>query len=206
MTETSSQSQSESQSQSGERAPVFCALVHHPVLDRRGEISTTAVTNLDVHDLARSARTYDLQRYYVVTPITAQRAITERIVEHWTGKRGPVRVPSRTKAWERVIPVESLEMAVQNIAEIAGKPRVVATAARSVGVELTTFAQERETLAKSKVPTLLLFGTGHGLAPEVLETADALLEPIVGIGDSPFNHLSVRAAFAIVLDRLFGAR
>jgi hypothetical protein len=47
---------------------------------------------------------------------------------------------------------------------------------------------------------LLLFGTGWGLADEVLEAADALLPPLAG--PSGYNHLSVRAAAAIVLDRL----
>jgi hypothetical protein len=51
-------------------------------------------------------------------------------------------------------------------------------------------------------PVLLLFGTGWGLTEEVLAAADRRLEPIQGAGD--FNHLSVRAACAITLDRLLG--
>ncbi len=57
-----------------------------------------------------------------------------------------------------------------------------------------------------EVPPLskVLFGTGYGLSDEVLKAADALLEPI---GDpSDWNHLSVRGAVAIVLDRLLGER
>lgn len=185
-------------------ANVYCALVHHPVIDRNGEVVTTAVTNIDVHDLARSARTFDLKRTFIVTPISAQRAITTRIVEHWTGVHGPVRVPSRTTALERVIPIDSIESAVSQITELEAKaPRLVATAARSSGLTLTSFADERETLATTEHPTLLLFGTGHGLARDLLERADALVEPITGRGADPFNHLSVRAAFAIILDRLF---
>ena len=49
------------------------ALVHHPVLDAKGDTVTTAITNLDVHDLARSARTYGCSDYFIVHPITAQR-------------------------------------------------------------------------------------------------------------------------------------
>ncbi len=52
---------------------------------------------------------------------------------------------------------------------------------------------------------LLIFGTGWGLAPAVVAEADALLEPIrSAVGD--YNHLSVRSACAIALDRLCGAR
>ena len=59
------------------------ALVHHPVLDAQGAIVTTAVTNLDVHDLARSARTYGCSDYFVVHPIAAQRELVARICDHW---------------------------------------------------------------------------------------------------------------------------
>ena len=51
------------------------ALVHGPVMDRHGGVQTTALTNLDVHDLARSSRTYDCAAFYVVTPVEAQRAL-----------------------------------------------------------------------------------------------------------------------------------
>jgi hypothetical protein len=51
---------------------------------------------------------------------------------------------------------------------------------------------------------LLLLGTGWGLAAEVLDRVDDVLEPIAGAG--PYNHLSVRAAAAIMLDRLRNGR
>ncbi|HTQ48077.1 MAG TPA: RNA methyltransferase, partial [Polyangiaceae bacterium] len=60
------------------------ALLHYPVLDGQGAIVTTAVTNLDVHDLSRSARTYGCSDYFVVHPITAQRELVDRIRTHWT--------------------------------------------------------------------------------------------------------------------------
>jgi hypothetical protein len=53
-------------------------------------------------------------------------------------------------------------------------------------------------------PNLLVLGTGYGLADEMLERCDLLLEPIQG--DDEYNHLSVRAAAAIILDRLHRAR
>jgi tRNA (guanine37-N1)-methyltransferase len=56
-------------------------------------------------------------------------------------------------------------------------------------------------MRESARPWLILFGTGHGLAAEVLERADVALPPI---RPGVYNHLSVRAAAAITLDRLFG--
>ena len=58
------------------------------------------------------------------------------------------------------------------------------------------------------VHALLLFGTGHGLASSVVELADLVLAPVVGPADDDggfYNHLSVRSAAAIILDRLCGS-
>ena len=51
-------------------------------------------------------------------------------------------------------------------------------------------------------PVLLIFGTGQGLSPEIIKQCDYLLLPIDGF--SEFNHLSVRSAVAIILDRWLG--
>lgn len=184
-------------------AAVYLALVHHPVLDKTGEIVTTAITNLDVHDIARSCRTYDLAGYFLVTPIDAQLALLDAILGHWKpGAAGAQRVPPRSEALAIAKPARSLEEVLQRITEAHGvAPHVVATAARSTGVPLVSFEDEAEAIASREVPTLLLFGTGYGLAQSVLSGADALLRPVRPGG---YNHLSVRAAVAIVLDRLFG--
>ena len=49
-------------------------------------------------------------------------------------------------------------------------------------------------------PIVLMFGTAWGLAPELLEQATYRLAPIQGTGD--YNHLAVRSAVAIILDRI----
>jgi hypothetical protein len=50
---------------------------------------------------------------------------------------------------------------------------------------------------------VLVFGTAWGLAPQALEQADFRLAPIAGAGE--YNHLSVRSAVSIILDRALGA-
>lgn len=182
---------------------VYVALVHHPVLDKTGEVVTTSITNFDVHDIARSARTYDLAGYFVITPIEAQHVLLGRILAHWgEAGAGTKRVPARAAALAIVEPARSIEEVVATLRDRHGAPpRIVATAARSTGIELSSFAEEAQAIAQSTAPTLLLFGTGHGLTEAVLSSADALLLPIRPGG---YNHLSVRAAVAIILDRLFG--
>ena len=174
----------------------WVALLHHPVYDKTGKVVTTAITNLDVHDIARSARTYGLAGYFLVTPIDAQRALAERILGAWTAHEG-----KRHEALARVKVVASLADAVAAL----GNPYVVATAARARR-EPTSFQVVRTKLESSDSPALVLFGTGWGMTDEVLASADALLPPIRSANGGDFNHLSVRSAAAIVLDRLYGER
>jgi hypothetical protein len=186
-------------------APVYAALVHHPVRARDGSVMTSAVTNVDVHDLARSARTYGLAGYFVISPIDAQRVVTERILEHWRTGAGIRRVPERSEALSRTHAVASLEAASQHIEMATGQmPMWVVTEARPVGREIISYAAAREQLAQATRPSLILFGTAHGLHADVIAKADVVIEPIAGV--DAYNHLSVRAAAAITFDRLFGSR
>ena len=182
---------------------VAIALVHHPVLDGQGATVTTAVTNLDVHDLARSARTYGCSDYFVAHPIAAQRELVERIRAHWTEGSSGRRIPDRREALSVLRIVESLEDAV---GALGGRDQVEVwvTAARNVGAAVP-FDVGRARLGGEGKPVLVVFGTGWGLAPGVIEGADLLLEPIRA-ERGEYNHLSVRAACAIALDRLLGRR
>lgn len=183
---------------------VYCALVHHPVRDREGAEVATSVTNVDVHDIARTARTYGLRGYFVVSPIEAQHPVVRRIIEHWCEGAGKRRFPERTEAIALVQVCRSIDEAIGAIeAEEGSRPRVLATSARSeVGHTPVSYRDELGRLRRSTEPTLILFGTGHGLAQSVLDQVDATLAPIQG--GTSYNHLSVRAAAAVVLDRLLG--
>ena len=176
----------------------WMALVHHPVYDRDHNIVTTAITNLDVHDLARSSRTYGLAGYILVTPITAQRALAEHILGHW--RQEDRKTAHRAEALSRGLVVNSVDDAIAHVTKHTGKPRVVMTTARPRGGQIAHlhFAELDDQ------PTLLLFGTGWGLADSILDRVDHCLAPIRGGAD--YNHLSVRSAAAITLDRLFGER
>jgi hypothetical protein len=186
------------------RARVFVALVHHPVLDRDGAVVATAVTNLDVHDLARASRKFGVEAYYVVTPVDAQLRLVEEIRAHWIEGPGKKRVPDRHEAIRVLRTAPSIEDVRARIERETGRaPFVVATAARAVeGSRPMAFSVLRERLEAGEVSCVILFGTGHGLVQDVVQGADALLPPIDG--PTGYNHLSVRAAAAIVLDRLLG--
>jgi hypothetical protein len=183
------------------------ALVHWPVLDQQGLIVTSAITNLDVHDLARSARTYGCSDYFIVHPVSAQRELVARICEHWRDGSSGKRIPDRKVALALVRTATSLE---DVFVELGGRENVEVwvTAARSVSqapIEASAARAKLEDTEQEKA-VLLLFGTAWGLAREVIDAADAVLAPVRAAEATGYNHLSVRAACAILLDRLRGAR
>lgn len=176
------------------------ALLHHPILDRQGGIVTTAITNLDLHDIARSARTFGVSDFFVVHPIAAQRELADRVREHWMSGSGARRIPDRTPALEILRVVSSLD---QVLSELGGDVEIWSTSAR-VRPNSLSHAEARARLAADGRPVLLVFGTGWGLAEAVHERAHAHLFPIRSAVSDGYNHLSVRAAAAILFDRLKG--
>jgi hypothetical protein len=180
---------------------VTAALVHHPVVDRQGAVVTTAVTNLDVHDIARSAHTYGLSRFYVVHPVAAQRELVLRIRKHWVEGSGARRIPDRKPAMEIVHIVTSLDDVVTGV---GGSAELWATSAAPGGS--LDVDQARACLRGPGPPVVILFGTGWGLAPEVLARSAHRLVGIRSPRPDGYNHLSVRAAAAITFDRLLGER
>jgi hypothetical protein len=183
-------------------ARLFIALVHYPVVDRNGRVVASAITSLDLHDLARSARTYSVSAFYVVHPVPDQREFAGQVIGHWMEGPGRQFDSRRREALELVRVVPDLETALADATALAGgPPLMVHTSARAVGQ--VSYAVLRERLeSPDSGPLMLLFGTGFGLAPVMFERTDVALAPVLGPGD--YNHLSVRAAAGIILDRLRG--
>ena len=50
-------------------APVYIGLVHYPIYNKHMEVVTTALTNYDLHDIARTAKTYGVRTYFIIHPI-----------------------------------------------------------------------------------------------------------------------------------------
>lgn len=179
---------------------LYVALVHYPVINCRGETIAAAVTNLDLHDLARTARTYEVPACYVVTPLQDQQVLIKRLIAHWCRGVGKELHPDRQEALNRLRVADDMATVKQEITREWGEaPALWATTAKEQPGALT-HRQARRRLTAARRPHLLLFGTGWGLAPAILQEADAVLKPIRG--RDTYNHLSVRCAAAILLDRL----
>ncbi len=183
-------------------ADLFLALIHHPVVDRNGRIVTSAITSLDLHDIARSSHTYGVRTAYVVHPIPEQREFAAAVINHWRFDFGRSFDSRRREALETIKIVASLEDAIADAERASGmRPLLAHTSAQTAG-GVSCGELRRRMEAPGAAPVMLLFGTGFGLAPEVLERADLVLDAIRGPGE--YNHLSVRAAVSIILDRLRG--
>lgn len=176
------------------------ALVHHPVVDRRGDEIASTVDHFDVMDGSRLSLAYPLWRLYVVNPVPAQRALVERLIRHGTQAAGrdAARGAFAKTAW-----APDLDAVIgEHERELGSRPTVVATSARGSARDVGV-AAVRERLHAGE-PMLLLVGKAWGLAPRLLDDAPLRLAPIdAGTG---FNHLSVRSAMAILVDRLLGSR
>jgi len=183
---------------------VYVMLVHHPVLNKDGKTVTSAVTGLDLHDISRSCMTYGINKFIVVTPLKSQQEMVCKIVNHWE-KASEGLNPMRSEALSLLKAFDSIEDCLAWIEKKEKKkPLTVATTAKKRAGVLPVFELKRILLERD-LPVCILFGTSWGLADEVFSGVDVVLSPILG-GKGDYNHLSVRSAVAILLDRLFGWR
>ena len=179
---------------------LYIALVHYPVYDKEKNVIATSVTNYDLHDLSRLAKTFDLGAFYLVTPLQKQIELMQKIVDHWINGKGKKLHPNRGDALKLARFAYSIEDVIQSIRDEKGAiPYTVGTTAR-MGYKTVSHEFLRRMLIEQKI-VVIIFGTGYGLTSEALESFDYILQPVKGKGD--YNHLSVRSAASIVIDRVF---
>jgi tRNA (guanine37-N1)-methyltransferase len=184
------------------KAPVYVALLHYPVYDKNRQVVTTAVTNMDIHDIARAGKTYGIHAFYVVTPVKALQKLATKIIDHWEQGYGSQYNSTRKEALALARIKDTLDDVLIDIEQDCGnKPLLVVTSARPGG-KRTSFADIRDMLLKTNQPFLILLGTGWGLTEAIFSRSDYVLEALEG--PTEYNHLSVRSAAAIILDRLLG--
>jgi hypothetical protein len=181
---------------------LYIGLVHYPVYNKNREKIASAITNFDLHDLSRLARTYGARRFFVITPLENQHILAERISAHWTSGYGAGYNVHRKEALEAVKVIDSIEASIEEIREAEGEqPLLIATDASRQAERSVNYSRAREILDSERT-VFLIFGTAWGLHEDILKTCDLILEPVEGKTD--YNHLSVRTAAGIILDRLAG--
>lgn len=184
------------------KSKVYLALLHYPMYNKRKDIITTSVTNLDLHDISRTARTFNVNGFFVVHPSASQQELIQKIVGFWQEGYGGEYNPDRKEAFSIFRTVTDLEEAVHLIREETGQD--VITVATDAGnyPNSVTYHHLKEIMFNEEKVFLILFGTGFGMKSELVESCDYILQPVIGGGD--YNHLSVRSAVSIIVDRLLG--
>ena len=181
---------------------LYIGLVHYPVYNKNYQTIASAITTVDLHDIARLARAYDVRNFFVINPLDDQQTLAERVRRHWTDGYGATYNAHRKEALALVVVVPSLERAVNVITEMEEEaPLLIATDALRQEDQAISYKKARGIIQDDTV-VLLIFGTGWGLHKAVMKEADYVLDPITG--RTNYNHLSVRSAAAIILDRLAG--
>jgi hypothetical protein len=179
---------------------LYIGLLHYPVYNKNNQIIASCITNLDLHDISRVAKTYGVKKFHVITPVKDQQEIARRILKHWTEGYGAAYNQDRKEAIELIEISSGLDESIEKIRDLEHtQPVIVATDASPVKKNVLSYPDARRILREGSL-LFLIFGTAWGLTKEVIEKADFLLEPVYGVKD--YNHLSVRSAVAIILDRL----
>lgn len=180
---------------------ISIALMHYLIKNRDGDASFTSITNLDIHDIARLSRTFDISKYYVVSPVESQQIHANNVVKHWTEGFGSTYNVDRKNAIELVSVMDTIENVIDDVRQNFDKePIIVGTAAQIISNKTIDYSFLCDKMLSADCPIVLVFGTGWGLHEEAVNKCDFFLEPIEGAGD--YNHLSVRSAVTIVVDRL----
>lgn len=178
---------------------LYLALIHSPVVNKHGKAIGSALTTIDLHDIARAAMTFGAKGFYVVTPFEDQQVLAHKIIEHWTEGVGGEINPDRKQALELIRVAPTFEDACADInKEHKNRLITICTSAKEYGKSVS-IEKLKEELNKEN-PYIIAFGTAWGLSEQFIEYCDMILEPIKGNGE--FNHLSVRSAVSIYLDRI----
>jgi hypothetical protein len=174
-------------------------------VNRKGERVTTSVTNMDIHDISRSARTYGMKGYFLVTPIEDQHELVGQILDYWRSDSSRKHHPDRVEAVSLVRLARDFDEVKAAIrAEHGQDPEVVMTDARPMpnSVSYADYRRELADPARGSRPVVVVFGTGWGISDAFYPEVHRILAPVYGPeGDREggYNHLSVRSAVAIIL-------
>jgi tRNA (guanine37-N1)-methyltransferase len=162
--------------------PVYVVLLHYPIVSRKGAL---------------------------VTPISDQHELVGRILSHWGTEKSKQYHPDRVEAVSLISMMKDFEEVKNRVKTLHPEsegwqtPEVVMTDASPLpkSVSYSEYRKELSDPKRSKRPMILVFGISDTFYPEV----HRILAPVYGPeGHGGYNHLSVRSAVAIILDRLFG--
>jgi hypothetical protein len=155
---------------------------------------------MDIHDISRSAMTYDVKKFYLIHPNDKQKEIFDKILGFWKSDIGAYYNQTRVDALSAISFTKTLEETIDLIKNQEKSDPIIITTTAKLRKDQVSFSKMKKLFRSAERPFLILFGTGNGLHESLHERADYVLKPIRA--KSRYNYLSVRSAVAIVLDRL----
>jgi len=124
------------------------------------------------------------------------------ILAYWREGYGGIYNPDRQEAFRLLRLAPDLEEVKKELCKQTGQQVwTVATDARPYPGQVA-YGEMRRIIKEEEKTVLLLFGTGWGMQDRLIQDCDYILKPVEP-GRS-YNHLSVRSAVSIILDRLLG--
>ena len=126
-------------------ADLYLGLVHYPIYNKHMKVIATAVTNFDIHDIARTARTYDVKKYFLIHPLKVQEEIIKKITGYWQHGFGRVYNPDRSEALDRVQYLPDIASAAAEIKKLTGKEPVTITTDARIYPNTITYKAARHT-------------------------------------------------------------
>ncbi|MFA5478625.1 MAG: RNA methyltransferase [Candidatus Muiribacteriota bacterium] len=177
---------------------VNIVLLHNNIVNKYGNIVETSITNIDVHDIARTCRTYGVSEYSIITRLSSQKKLLADMLSYWIDGDGGNINPDRKTALSIVNHYDDLSELEKKYADF----KYIVTDARFYDNSKSYIEMKKIIEDNPQTQFFVLFGTGWGIDPILREKSHYVLNPIEGKTD--YNHLSVRAAAAIIIDRLFG--
>ena len=88
---------------------------HYPVVNKRGDSIASALTTIDMHDIARAGKTFGIRGFFIVTPLEDQKKLAREVIDHWVCGVGGQLNPFRKQALELITIVTSFSDAVEEI-------------------------------------------------------------------------------------------
>src|SRR5438093_2947175 len=85
----------------------------------------TSVTSIDIHDIARSSKTYGIKEFFIVTPLLDQQKIVQKLLDFWKKGIGFEYNRCRYDAIRLVQLIDSLHGVIKKIEEREGKKQLI---------------------------------------------------------------------------------
>ncbi|SLM27943.1 conserved hypothetical protein [Desulfamplus magnetovallimortis] len=178
---------------------LYLALLHYPVCNKKGSTIASALTTIDMHDIARASMTFGVRGFYVVTPLMDQQVLAHEVIDHWTSGIGGELNPFRKKALELIRVVSTFDDALSEI-QAERHEEVITIATTASAYQNTIKAKEVAVHLKERASHVIAFGTAWGMTQDFMLSCDYIMEPVSGL--TGYNHLSVRSAVSIIMDRI----